>query len=143
MFQVSMGIQPADGLPGRNAGGAMRGWRPSGQRICSDRAGSARRAGAVSPNSAALARLSAVSAAVADEQARFNAALAAGARAHLTVATYPAPLLVSRVDAAFWYYTPASNGGFGSSWAGCNDGTWADLLRQAGVARNPMFGEVK
>jgi hypothetical protein len=88
-------------------------------------------------------RLERVTEACVDERRRFNAAIAAGAQISLTVATYEEPLRVSGVDSNWWYHTPAGNGGFGCSWAGCNDGTWSDLLRQAGVARHPLFAEVR
>jgi hypothetical protein len=82
----------------------------------------------------ARTRLDLFLAANADERSRFNAAIAAGATALLT--THAGTYAVGWVDSEWWYHTPAANGGFGSSWAGCNDGTWTDLLRQAGVARH-------
>lgn len=88
---------------------------------------------------AARERAAAVSAACADEIARFNAAVQAGAIVTIKVATYEKPLQVSMVRADFTYYTPKANAGFGFSWHGCNDGQWSEMLRQAGVARNPLF----
>ena len=80
-------------------------------------------------------------AATADERTRFNAALANGATA--TLPTAFGPYTVDGVDADWWYHChPASanqNWANARSFAGCNDGAWADLLAQAGVARNPRF----
>lgn len=83
---------------------------------------------------AAAARLEAVTAAVNDEAARFNRAIAAGVVVMLP--TFNGAYRVEYVDSNFWYHTDG-NGGFGQSWAGCNDGTWANLLSAAGVPRNP------
>ena len=82
-------------------------------------------------------RADAVTAAVADEMQRFNAAIRAGAVVRL--GTHCGSHQVSHVSTGFWYYTPEANGGFGCSWAGCNDATWARLLHQAGVVRHPLF----
>lgn len=81
-------------------------------------------------------RLAACVAAVSDEQARFNKAIAAGAVVSLD--TFNGPCQVRRVSADFWYHTDG-NGGYGRSWAGCNDWTWANLLAQAGVERNRLW----
>ncbi len=76
--------------------------------------------------------------AVSDEFARFNRAIESGKTVLLP--TFSGQYAVKYVDSNFWYHTDG-NGGFGQSWAGCNDGTWANLLAQAGVARNPLFQE--
>lgn len=85
------------------------------------------------------ARSEAVTAACADEMARFNAAVRNGAVARLT--THCGTYDVAMVRADWFYITPKANAGFGFSWAGCNDGVWADLMRQAGVTRNPLFAK--
>lgn len=85
------------------------------------------------------ARAEAVGAACMDEISRLNQAIVAGAVVTIKVATYTEPLQVSMVDANFLYYTPKANGGFGFHWHGCNDGQWAEMLRMAGVPRNPLF----
>lgn len=81
-------------------------------------------------------RLQKVMAAIVDEKERFNTAIRSGAIVMLT--TFNGPYRVKYVDEEFWYHTDG-NGGLGQSWCGCNDGKWADLLRQANVTRNPLF----
>ena len=74
--------------------------------------------------------------AITDEMTRFNAAIRNGAI--ITLKTFSGEYRVKWVDCDFWYHTDG-NGGFGQSWAGCNNGKWADLLTQANVCRNPLF----
>jgi hypothetical protein len=87
-------------------------------------------------NKAAAERLARHSAAVADEGARFNEAIRAGAVVMLP--TFSGSYRVQYVDQDFFYHTDG-NGGFGQSWAGCNNAVWADLLQQAGIERNPLY----
>ena len=53
--------------------------------------------------------------------------------------------VVDGVDGNHWYYTHpqgTNRSEFNSrSFAGCNDGKWADLLQQAGVTRHPLFAK--
>lgn len=74
-----------------------------------------------------------VSEACADEIARFNESVSRtpirvnspGALSHGDTVLY--------MSGDFWLKTNRM------SWCYCNDGRWADLLRQAGVTRNPLF----
>ena len=92
-------------------------------------------------SSALDSRFAQVSAACADEISRFNAAVAAGAVAILP--TFAGPYRISQMRSDFWAigYKPEYFGQYmyQSSWCMCNDGAWADLLRQAGVERHPLF----
>lgn len=85
-----------------------------------------------------------VMAAAADERTRFNQALANGAVAVLQ-STFFGPYRVTSVDEDFWYHTYPMNqvpDQFNRrSFAGCNDGTWANLLEQAHVERNARWLE--
>jgi hypothetical protein len=85
----------------------------------------------------------AVTAACHDEIDRFCEALRGGARAILD--TFAGPYRVDGMSYEFWYYSHTAgerrNDYNTRSWCGCNDGTWAGLLRQAGVERNPLFAE--
>ena len=80
--------------------------------------------------------------AAADERARFNAALERGAVVIIT--TFAGRYVVTSVDDNFWYHSypegssPRDWAGK-RSWAGCNDGKWEDMLKQAGVERNPLW----
>lgn len=74
--------------------------------------------------------------ALSDEFSRFNRAIESGKIVKLT--TFSGQYTVKYVDSQFWYHTDG-NGGFGQSWAGCNNFVWADLLAQAGIDRNPLF----
>ena len=87
------------------------------------------------------ARLAAVNEALHDERSRFNKAIDNGARVMLH--TFNGDYLVAFITPQFEYFTPTSNGGWGNHWAGCNDGTWADLLKQAGVKRHPMWARLE
>jgi hypothetical protein len=89
---------------------------------------------------AAQERADRISDACTDERRRFNAAIDAGA--DVSLPTFSGSYRMRYVDSQWWYHTDG-NGGFGQSWCGCNDGTWAGLLAQAGVARNPLFAEVR
>lgn len=84
-----------------------------------------------------------VAAAVQDETQRLNQALESGALVILKTAFGPYVLEYVSVD--LWYHThPAGQrrDNFNHrSFAGCNDGTWANLLKQAGVERNPLFAD--
>ena len=68
-----------------------------------------------------------------DERQRFNEALRNGAKAVL-LDTFNGQRVVEWVDSNWWYHVKCE-----TSLAGCNDGTWANLLQQAGVPRNPEF----
>lgn len=85
-----------------------------------------------------------VMAAAADERTRFNHALANGARVILKTAFGDYQVL--SVDDQFWYHTQPAHFTTASvfdtrSFAGCNDGTWANLLEQAHVERNARWLE--
>jgi hypothetical protein len=86
-------------------------------------------------------RMRLLRAAVTDEMVRFNDALIDGATVVLT--TFSGRYVVGCVTPDWMYVTHPEGQPRTllnrSSWAGCNDGTWADLLRQAGVPRNPLF----
>lgn len=69
--------------------------------------------------------------AAAAERAAFNQAIAAGAKVTLT--TFCGDYKVLCVTEDWWYITVSANG-YQRTWAGCNDGTWANLLKQAGLA---------
>lgn len=88
----------------------------------------------ISARAAAAADFEAMMAASADERIRFNRAIANGARVILPTAF--GPYRVTSVGQDWWYQTDALR-----SFAGCNDGCWADLLAQAGVARNPRWAK--
>mgnify|MGYP005813426339 CR=1 FL=1 len=82
--------------------------------------------------------LAATMEATADERKRFNAAISAGAV--IMLPTFNGEYRIRYVDQDWWYHTDG-NGGFGHSWAGCNDGCWADLMAKAGLARHPRFAQ--
>jgi len=77
--------------------------------------------------------LSEVMAATGDEKARFNRAVRDGAVAYLD--TFIGRRRIVSVNTDWWYHDEDGRG-----WCGCNDYDWAALLRQAGVARNRLFG---
>lgn len=92
----------------------------------------------------------AISAAAADELSRFNGALAQ--LAHDTGVNYPVlhtafgDYSVVHVSSDWWYscvlagHDPRNVSYLDRrSFVGCNDGTWADLLRQVGVSRHPRW----
>jgi hypothetical protein len=89
----------------------------------------------------ALERSRAVSAAVEAEHVIFNAKVFQGAEAILHTAF--GPYVVASVDRQWNYRTYPV--GRGRNWldqrtfAGCNNDKWADLLRQVGVERHPLF----
>ena len=76
-----------------------------------------------------------------DERTRFNAALASGKTA--TLQTAFGPFEVTAVDDNFWFTTfpkgRARDQFSQRSFAGCNDGSWHDLLEQVGEARAEFF----
>lgn len=76
-------------------------------------------------------RMSIIAEAVKQEMTNFNNAIKNGAEVYLD--TFNGKYAVKYVSPDFWYHT--DGGGFGQSWCGCNDGTWANLLKQAGVGR--------
>lgn len=76
-------------------------------------------------------RTSIIAEAVKQEQINLNTAIKNGAKVYLK--TFNGEYLVKFVSPDFWYHT--DGGGFGQSWCGCNDGAWANLLKQAGVSR--------
>lgn len=82
-------------------------------------------------------RAARVAEAVADERGRFNRAIARGAAPVLQ--THAGAYVVGSVNANWEYHTPKANGGYGSTWAGCNNYVWADLMAQVGEPRNPLF----
>ena len=89
----------------------------------------------------ARARAQAVHDAILDESARLNEAIERGAGAVL--ATAFGPHQVDRIMGDMWamcYPVGSRPGDFTNrSFALCNDATWSDLLRQAGVARDTHF----
>jgi len=77
-----------------------------------------------------------------DERDRFNAKVLTGTVAILQTAF--GPFQVTSVNQDFWFSSHPA-GQTRSEWnrrsfAGCNNGSWADLLRQVGEARHPLFG---
>ena len=78
------------------------------------------------------ARMKAINEALAKEVAMLNDAIGNGAEVYLK--THAGPFKLLTVTRDLWYITDG-NGGYGLSWCGCNDGTWANLLSQAGVER--------
>jgi len=87
------------------------------------------------------ARMAAVSAALMDEIQRFLAAVRAGAQPMLQTAF--GPYVVTSINKML--EATAHPSGKRADWANtrtfhlANDARWADLLRQVGVARNPLF----
>ena len=86
-------------------------------------------------------RLAQVKAALTDERYRFNLALSQGVKVILKTCFGDYQLIA--VDPDHWYTTCRPNNS-GDAWGhrsfcGCNDGAWADLLRQANVTRHPLF----
>ena len=92
--------------------------------------------------------------AAADERNRVNVALGRGGRAVLQTAF--GEYEVRSVSDDWWYAcvpvgTPPDDaplavaalgrGGETRSFCGCNDGAWASIMRQLGVARHPRFAE--
>lgn len=75
--------------------------------------------------------------AAAEERARFNRATGAGAR--VVIPTAFGPYRVIRVREDWWYVCEPATGGETRTFAGCNDGTWSDMLEQARVERAPLF----
>lgn len=89
-------------------------------------------------NSIAAKRLQAVFAAAADERRRMNEALHNGAA--VVIRTFCGEYRVTAVSDDWWYSSlPVSGSRDSRSWCGCNDGQWADMMRQAGIDRNPLF----
>ena len=92
-------------------------------------------------NKARDERLNQISAALADERARFNAAIYERG-IEVVMDTAFGPYVVKSVDGRHDYHTYPATGRRDEysrrTFCGCNDGCWADLLRQAGVERNPM-----
>lgn len=82
-------------------------------------------------------RARAAHAAIGDEIGRLNAAIRRGASVQLS--TYWGPEPVSYVTGDM--DAQCGTGLHVRTYALCNDGDWADLLRQAGVTRNPLFQE--
>ena len=89
----------------------------------------------------AKARAQAVHEAILDESARLHESIERGATAVL--ATAFGPHQVDRIIGDMWamcYPVGSRPGAFTNrSFALCNDDAWADLLRQAGVSRHPLF----
>lgn len=67
-----------------------------------------------------------------EERRRFREAIAKGAKPILKTAF--GPYTVTGVSEEWWYSTAE-----GRSFCGCNDGSWSKLMKQAGVARHPLF----
>lgn len=90
-------------------------------------------------------RLYQVLLAMEDERQRFNHAIYEGGKVailHTAFGDYK----VHGVDNEHWYHTvPAEQKtkvyGSERSFCGCNDGTWADLMKQVGEERNWLFRE--
>lgn len=76
-----------------------------------------------------------------DERDRANAAIAAGGVA--IIDTFVGSYRVTGVTSDWWYAShpadKAPDWANTRSWAGCNDGQWADILRQLGVVRNARW----
>ena len=73
-----------------------------------------------------------VTEACASERKRFNAAIRPGYEPILQ--TFIGPQHVVRVTHDWWYQTRE-----GRSWCGCNDGDWANMMAQLGLARDREF----
>jgi hypothetical protein len=69
-----------------------------------------------------------------EERRRFREAIGKGAKPILKTAF--GPYTVTGVSEDWWYSTTA-----GASFCGCNDHGWADMMKQAGVARHPLFAD--
>jgi len=83
-----------------------------------------------------------LSIAVDDELARFNVCvqeMGAPVILHTAFGDY----VVDYVDADWWYHThpvgQVKDSFNARSFCGCNNGTWASLMEQAGCSRNPRF----
>lgn len=111
-----------------------RGIKPASKRA-------AKAAATRAANKAKEARMAQIMEALADEKARFNHEIASGTT--IILQTTFGPYTVDGVDQDFWYHTHIAgeerHNLNSRSFAGCNDGKWADLLRQAGVTRHPLF----
>ncbi len=87
------------------------------------------------------ARADAIHQALVDESARLNAAIEQGAIAVLD--TMFGPYQVARITGDLWALChrlgSPPRASMSRSFALCNDGTWRDLLDQAGVSRHPIF----
>mgnify|MGYP001576462373 CR=1 FL=1 len=98
-------------------------------------------------NKEKLARMQGIVAALATERTCFNNAVRDGAVAILKTAF--GDYQVEDVDSNHWYHCrPAGKEMVRRSddwsyrhFAGCNDGKWADLLRQANIQRHPLFAK--
>lgn len=83
--------------------------------------------------------------AVADEKSRFNTALANGKAAilHTALGDY----YVNSVNTDWWYscrlHREKSDWLTDRSFAGCNNGSWDDLMQQVGEARHPLFSHMR
>ncbi len=79
--------------------------------------------------------------AVTDEHARFNKALAEGARIHMD--TFAGRYRVTGAQGFDITSVPVHQDGREGddqrTWMLANDNRWAQLLNEAGVARNPLF----
>lgn len=75
----------------------------------------------------------------AEERRQFN--LVVGRGVIITLVTAFGPYKVDYVDGEWWYHCHriidgvVDAGSFSRSFCGCNDGTWADLMAQAGIER--------
>ncbi len=92
-------------------------------------------------NKATAERLAKVTEALMVERMAVSQALSNGKKITLTTAFGEYELV--RVSTDMWYGTypvgQIRNQFSHRSFAGCNDGQWADILKQAGVARHPLF----
>ena len=77
-------------------------------------------------------RTLAIRAACVNEQTRMNQAISRGARVYIT--TFLGRRLLKRVTTDWQYHDAA-----GRSWAGCNDGDWANMMTQAELWRERIF----
>lgn len=84
-------------------------------------------------------RFKQVMAAITDERARFNAAIHQDRSKRVLLTTHSGQHIVDYVTSEHWYRAQDVTSGLWQSWCGCNDDKWADLLKQAGVPRNPLF----
>jgi len=86
-------------------------------------------------------RLRAISEAIQLEMVAVNEALQSGKIA--VIETFCGRYILKSVSSDFWYYTYPEGqkpDSFNSrSWAGCNDGTWEDIMKQLDLERHPLW----
>lgn len=83
-----------------------------------------------------------IMAAAKDERDRMNEAVHNGKE--IIVKTFCGNYTLDYVTDDWWYHThpqgQTSNWMNQRSWCGCNDGDWAEMMKQAGLKRNHLWG---